>query len=209
MGRPILTAAQHTLPARRRKPKPKKSHLLVMLASLAAGAGATVTALDSWNKVLVEFGIKKSDDFILAQNNAQGQLLRDVTRLISQRVFWTERYAGSVSSKFPTADQDEAWKRYNDAVIAWNESYMLNIRLIEKNFGAASKDKLANLHWVLRQMNTCLNRIRYRAIYAEKDQACHFAGVTGGSEADNVHAVNTEMTKIDGMVDDFTTLVAK
>lgn len=197
------------LPAKSRSAKAKKSHLLVMLGSLAAGSATTVTVLDSWDKVLVDLGLKKSEAFVLAQNNAQGDLLRQVTRSISQRVFWITRYVGDVETGFPKEEQDEAWNRYNDSVIAWNENYMLNVRLTEKYFGAPSRDKLANLNWLLHQINTCLNRIRYRAIYPENDRACHFDRVVGGTEAENIHAMNDAMKRIDGMVDDFTMLVAK
>jgi hypothetical protein len=192
-----------------RRRKARKSHLLVMLGSLAAGSAATVTVLDSWDKVLVNLGLMKSEAFVLAQNNAQGELLRQLTRLISQRVFWVERYAGEVATGFPKEDQDDSWKRYNDSLIAWNENYMLNVRLTEKYFGVPSKDKLADLNWLLRQLNTCLNRIRYRTLYHEKDQACHFSGIAGGTEAENIHALNEAMKEVYGMVDEFTMLVAK
>jgi hypothetical protein len=99
-----------------------KSHLGVMLASLAAGSAATVTVLDSWDKVLINLGLKKSEAAVLAEKGAQGDLLRQMVHLISQRVFWTERYSGDLAAGFPQSDLDEAWRRYNEAVVAWKRT---------------------------------------------------------------------------------------
>ena len=117
-----------------RRTRARKSHLAVMLGSLAAGSAATVTALDSWDKVLVDLGFKKSEAVVLAEQGEQGDLLRQMMRMIDRRVFWTARYSGDVTDGFPQADQDEAWKQYNESIIAWNENYMLNTVLTAEIF---------------------------------------------------------------------------
>jgi hypothetical protein len=192
-----------------RRAKVRKSHLGVMLAALAAGSAATVTALDSWDKVLVEFGLKKSESAVLAEEGAQGDLLRQMTRLLSQRVFWTERYSGDVADGFPKEDQDDAWKRYNESVVVWNENYMLNAMLTEKYFTEESRKQLTDLNWLLRQVNTCLNKIHYPALYKNKDAACHFDGANGGAEKDNIRILQNALTQVDAKFGALAVLLAK
>jgi hypothetical protein len=189
--------------------KARKSHLGVMLASLAAGSAATVTLLDSWDKVLVDLGFKKSEAVVLAEQGEQGDLLRQMVHMISQRVFWTERYSGDLADGFPQADRDEAWKRYNDAVITWNESYLLNAILTEKYFSEESKKQLADLNWLLRQVNTCLNKIHYPQLYQSKDAACHFTGAEGGNEQDNLRVLQNALRQVDTKVGTLVALLAK
>jgi hypothetical protein len=192
-----------------RRTKVRKSHLGAMLAALAAGSAATVTALDSWDKVLVEFGLKKSESAVLAEEGAQGDLLRQMTRLLSQRVFWTERYSGDVADGFPKEDQDDAWKRYNESVVVWNENYMLNAMLTEKYFTEESKKQLADLNWLLRQVNTCLNKIHYPELYKDKDATCHFDGANGGAEKDNIRILQNALTQVDAKFSSLAVLLAK
>ena len=99
-------------------------------------------------------------------------------------------------------------------MIAWNESYMLNERLTEKYFGVDSGKQLANLNWLLREVNTCLNKIHYRALYDAKDQACIFASIDkrkpgDGTEQDNVRVLNSALGELDKMVADFTMVVSR
>jgi hypothetical protein len=172
-----------------------------MLASLAAGSAATVTVLDSWDKVLVDLGFKKSEAVVLAQQGQQGDLLRQMVHMISQRVFWTERYSGELADGLPPAEMDEAWKGYNNAVIAWNEGYLLNAILTERYFNTESKKQLADLNWLLRQVNTCLNKIHYAALYKTKDGACHFdGGADGGSDQDNIRVLQNTLKQVDAKV---------
>src|SRR5208282_5723188 len=180
-----------------RLPRPRKSHLAVMLASLVAGSAATVTALSSWHDILVDFGLAKSESAVLAEAGAQGDLVRQMTRMMSDRVFWVVRYSSEVADGFPKEDQDETWKRYNDSVINWNNNYMLNVILTEKFFGDEATKQLADFNWLLRQVNTCLVKIRYPAIYQDKDPACHFDSVKGGSEQDNLRVLSDPLTKLD------------
>lgn len=189
--------------------KPGKSHLGVMLAALAAGSAATVTVLDSWDKVLVDLGLRKSEAVVLAEQGEQGDLLRQMVHMISQRVFWTERYSGELADGFPQADRDEAWRRYNDSVVAWNENYLLNAILTEKYFSEASKKQLANLNWLLRQVNTCLNKIHYPDLYKTKDAACHFNGADGGAEQDNLRALQSALKQVDAQIGSLVVLLAK
>ena len=189
--------------------KPGKSHLGVMLASLAAGSAATVTVLDSWDKVLVELGIKKSEAVVLAEQGEQGDLLRQMIHMISQRVFWTERYAGEMADGFPQSDRDDAWKRYNDSVVAWNEAYLLNAILTEKYFSEESKKQLADLNWLLRQVNTCLNKIHYTELYKTKDAVCHFNGADGGGEQDNVRALQNALKQVDTKIGSLVVLLTR
>lgn len=90
--------------------KDRKSHLGVLLASLIAGSAATVTALNSWDKVLEDFGFKKSETVVLAEEGAQGNLLRRMIYMISQRIFWTTRYVGEAADGFPQPALDDASK---------------------------------------------------------------------------------------------------
>ena len=177
--------------------KPRKSHLLVMLGSLAAGIATTVTALDSWQKVLVDLGLRKDESFVLAEQSARGDLARQIVRGVSSRDFWVVRYAGAVASKFPTADQDESWKHYSDSVVAWNQDYMMNFMLTEKYFGTASSKHLADIHWQLRGLNTCLNKIHYPALYTGNVAVCHVNGFDGGTQAQNLDALNKATAALD------------
>jgi hypothetical protein len=201
--------------ARNRLPAPSKSHLGVMLASLAAGSAATVTALDSWDKILVDFGFKKSESAALAKKGEQGELLRQMVRLISNRVFWTVRYSGEVADGFPKEDQDEAWKRYNESVVAYNENYMLNWMLTAKYFNAESSAKLQELNALLLRVNTCLNKIRYPQLYRDKDRsrdkdpACHFQHADGGGEADNLRVLADARSQIYTKVGELAALLSK
>jgi hypothetical protein len=184
-----------------RRPRARKSHLAVMLGSLAAGSAATVTALDSWDKVLEDFGLKKSEAVMLAEQGEQGDLLREMMRMIDRRVFWTERYSGELTDGFPQADLDEAWKQYNDSIIAWNQNYILNTMLTEKYFNADSKKQLVDLHWLLRQVNTCLNKIHYHDVYQKKnDLACHFDKADGGTDQDNIRVLNDALNQVNAKV---------
>jgi hypothetical protein len=180
--------------------KATRSHLGVMLASLAAGSAATVTALDSWDKILVDFGFKKSESAVLAEQGQQGDLLREMTRVLSRRDFWIDRYTLDKADGFPKEDQDEAWKRYNDSVVAWNDNYMLYVMLTEKYFGEESKNQLVDLNWLLHRVNTCLNKLRYRELYQETDPACHFDGTDGGSEQDNIRVLNGVLKQVDAKI---------
>lgn len=176
-------------------PKPRrrgvsKSHVFAMLGSLAAGAAGTVTLLESWQKVLEDLGLRKSEAFVLAEQNAEGDLVRQMTRLVSQRLFWIARYSGDVAEGFPPEDQEAAWKQYNDSVIAWNENYMINVMLTERYFGSATMKQLTDINWVMHQMNNCLNRIHYRALYEAKDPACYFNAAKGGTQDQNIAALN-------------------
>lgn len=179
-----------------RRTRARKSHLAVMLGSLAAGSAATVTALDSWDKVLVDLGFKKSEAVVLAEQGEQGDLLRQMMRMIDRRVFWTARYSGDVTDGFPQADQDEAWKQYNESIIAWNENYMLNTVLTQKYFSAGSKKQLVDLNWLLHLVNTCLNKIHYRDLYQKTDPACHFNKENGGSHQDNIRVLNDALKQV-------------
>jgi len=165
MADTVLTAVVPTKQPRTHKSGARKSHIVVMLGSLVAGSAATVTFLDSWQKVLTDFGFTKSEAFVLADQTAQGELVRQMTHLVSQRLFWIARYTGDVADSFPAEDLNEAWKRYNDSVITWNENYMVNVLLTEKFFGTPTKNQLADINWLLHRINTCLNRIRYRSLY--------------------------------------------
>ena len=179
--------------------RPRKSHLAVMLASLVAGSAATVTALDSWHKILVQFGLAKSQSAVLAEEGAEGDLVRQMTRLMSDRVFWVARYYSERMDGLPQENQDETWKRYDDSVINWNNNYMLNVILTEKYFGDDAKKQLADFNWLLHQVNTCLVKIRYRATYQDKDPACHFDSVKGGSEQENLQVMADPLKKVNDL----------
>jgi hypothetical protein len=171
-----------------------------MLGSLVAGSAATVTALDSWDKVLVDLGFKKSEAVVLAEQGEQGDLLRQMMRMISQRVFWTVRYSGDVTDGFPPTDQDEAWKQYNNSIIAWNENYMLNTMLTQKYFSTESQKLLIDLNWLLHLVNTCLNKIHYHELYRKTDPVCHFDQANGGSDQDNIRVLNTALNQVNAKV---------
>jgi hypothetical protein len=177
--------------------RPRKSHLAVMIASLAAGSAATVTALDSWQKVLVDLGLRQSESAILAEQGAQGDLVRQMTRMISNRVFWVVRYSGQVAEGFPKEDQDEAWHQYNNSVISWNNDYMLSVFLTKKFFSSDAVTDLENLNWELHLVNTCLNKIHYPELYKDKDPACHFNEIKGGAELDNLRVLSDAVKKVD------------
>ena len=186
-----------------------KSHLGVMLASLAAGSAATVTVLDSWDKVLVDLGLKKSDAVVIAEQGAQGDLLRHMIHMISQRVFWTQRYIGEIADGFPQPDQDDAWRHYNDAVVAWNESYLLNTILTEKYFSAATQAILMDLNWMLIHVNDCVNKIHYSDTYKTKDPICHFEDASANSQQDNIHALQDKLKQVSAKISSLVVLLTK
>ncbi len=175
----------------------KKSHILVMLGSLAAGIATTVTALDSWQKVLVDLGLRKDESFVLAEQSARGDLARQIVRGVSSRDFWVVRYAGAVASNFPAAEQDDAWRHYSDSVVAWNETYMMNFMLVTKYFGTSASKRLADIHWQLRELNICLNKIHYPALYTGADSVCHVNGIEGGTKTQNLDALNKATAALD------------
>jgi hypothetical protein len=192
------------------KKRPQKSHIIVMLSSIAAACVATVTVLDSWDKVLTKLGFEKPESFVLAEMNTQGQFLRDIVHMISRRVFWAERYSGNIGVGFPAEILEEAWKWYEDSVIKWNESYMLNVQLTHKYFGDQSRKRLVDLHFLMRESNNCLVRLRYRSLYEATDPACHFDDFkSDGTEADNLRALNKAMKKLRVMVQEFADIVVK
>ena len=180
-----------------------------MLAALAAGSGATVTLLDSWQKVLTDLGLRKSEAFILAEQSAQGDLVRQTIHQVSQRTFWIVRYSGDVAAGFPKDEQEDAWKHYNDSVVTWNENYWFSSMLTEKYFGAPTRDQLANINWMLRLINSCLNRIRYRELYESKDPACHVNDLTGGTQEQNIAAVTAASDRVDKALEVFTRSLSK
>ena len=185
--------------ARTKRPKrgPRPAQIFAMLGSLAAGIAGTVTVLDSWDKILEDVGLRKTEAFVLAEQNAQGDLIREMTKLVSERLFWISRYSGDVADGFPPEDQQEAWKHYNDAVVTWNENYMTNVLLTEKYFGEATMKQLADINWLMHQMNNCLNRIHYRPIYELKDPACHFNTENGGTQEQNLAALSKTSAEVD------------
>jgi len=189
--------------------RPRKSHLAVMIASLAAGSAATVTALDSWQKVLVDLGLKQSESAVLAEQGAQGDLVRQMTRMISNRVFWVVRYSGQVAAGFPKEDQDDAWKQYNNSVVAWNSDYMLSVFLTKKFFSNDAVTDLTNLNWELRLVNTCLNKIHYPEVYKNADPACHFDQVKGGTEQENLRVLDDAVKKVDDIFSKLFTELSK
>jgi len=164
--------------------------------------------LDSWQKVLEDLGLRKTEASVLAEQNAEGEFVRQMTRLVSQRVFWISRYAGDVADGFPQADQDEAWKRYNDSVIAWNGDYMLNILLTEKYFGKATEAQLVDMNWMLRNINTCLNKIHYPMLY-QKDPSCHIGGKDGGTVQQNIDVLNQATQKVNDAFGTFINSLSK
>jgi len=187
----------------------RKSHLGVMLASLAAGSAGTVTLLESWQKVLVDLGLKKDESSVLADQSAKGDLVRQMIRLVSQRDFWIVRYSGDVADGFPKEDQDEAWKRYNDSVVVWNENYMISSLLTEKYFGVEIKKKLDDINWMLHRLNTCLNKIHYRQQYLGTDPVCHFDGFDGGTTEQNIAALNKTVKQMDDAIAAFVASLLK
>src|SRR5579864_6332150 len=130
-----------------------------------------VTLLESWGKVGTMLGLKKNETSVLAEKTAEGEFLRQLTVMISQRAFWAERYRGEVLDGFPPEDIDEAWKKYNVSVISWNERYILNFRLTELYFGTNGANCIKDLHWLLRRANTCLNKIHYPGLYQGREAA--------------------------------------
>jgi hypothetical protein len=183
-------------PKRPRRGRPA-AQIVALLGSLAAGIAGTVTVLDSWDKILEDVGLRKSDAFVLAEQSAQGDLVRQMTKLVSQRLFWISRYSGDVADGFPPDDQETAWKHYNDAVVTWNENYMINVLLTEKYFGDATMKQLADINWLMHQMNNCLNKIHYRSIYEPRDPACHFNTENGGTQEQNLDALNKTSGQVD------------
>ena len=146
---------------------------------------------------------------MLAEEGAQGDLVRQMTQMMSDRIFWVARYSDEVAVGLPKENQDETWKRYNDSVVNWNNSYMLNVILTEKYFGDEAKKELADLNWLLIQVNTCLVKIRYRAVYEDKDPACHFDKVKGGSPQENLSALSGPLKQVDDLFGKLSTELSK
>ena len=72
---------------------------------------------------------------------------------------------------------------------------MINVLLTERYFGEATMKQLAD--WLMHQMNNCLNRIHYRPIYEPKDPACHFNTDNGGTQDQNLAALNKVSRQVD------------
>lgn len=194
--------AAETKPKRRPRPG-SKSHIIVMLSSLAAGFAGAVTVLDSWQKVAIELGLRKDETFVLAEQNAKGDLVRQLVHLVSRRDFWIVRYAGAVSQNFPASDQADAWKSYNESVVTWNEDYMTNYLLVTKYFDQNSSKALADINWQLRGLNTCLNKVHYRDLFERMDPICHLNGIDGGDQKQNLDAVTKTTAQLDKQIETF------
>jgi hypothetical protein len=94
---------------------------------------------------------------------------------------------------FPQADLEEAWRRYNDSVVTWNESYLLNKLLTTKLSSEDSQTQLNELNSLLMEVNTCLNKIHYPEIYKSKDPACSFNSAKRGSHQENISVLEHMM----------------
>jgi hypothetical protein len=186
------------------------SHAVALITSLAAGAAGAVTLLDSWQKVLVALGLREDQAFVLAEQSAKGDAVREITHMIAAREFWVVRYAGDVDAGFPQEDQDEAWKGYNATVIGWNENYMVYNRLIRRYFGPDADQQLRDVAALMRELNGCLNQIRYRAIYeADNSATCHVNGQDGGTEPQNFQVVMTAVGVLDRKFATFLDTISK
>jgi len=188
--------------------RPQKSHIAVLLSGLVVGSAGMVTVLESWGKVGTMLHLKKDDASVLAEKTAEGEFLRQLTVMITQRLFWAERYSGGVADGFPKDEIEESWKQYNKSVIAWNEKYILNFRLAELYFGDKGAGCIKDLHWLLRRSNTCLNKVHYSSLY-EKNPGCFSPGEKGnGATTDNLRILDHILGDIGKGVIEFTQLVS-
>ncbi len=162
-----------------------------------------MAVLQTSEKALELAGLKRTEAFLLTQQSAQGEFSRQITRLISQRIFWSIRYSGAVETGFPREVQEDAWRRYNDAVITWNENYYISVVLAWKYSGPELKQQLEAMNGVLGGINACLNRIHYRPSYVAKGgealATCRFAGGDGGTQDENIKALTGEVQKASKM----------
>jgi hypothetical protein len=191
----------------------KRSVVMIALGALVAGCAGSLTVLQTSEKALELLGLKRSDAFLLAEHSARGELSRQVTRLISQRIFWTIRYSGAVEYGFPREVQEEAWRRYNEAVITWNENYYVSSVLAQKYSGPELKQRLEAMNGVLGGINACLNRIHYRPSYVAKGgetaAACRFEGVTGGTQEENLTVLGGEVRRASGLFGELLAFLSK
>ena len=181
----------------------KRSYIAIVLGSLAAGSAGSMAVLQTSEKALELAGLKRTEAFLLAQQSAQGDFSRQITRLISQRIFWSIRYSGAVETGFPREVQEDAWRRYNDAVITWNENYYVSVVLAQKYSGPELKRQLEAMNGVLGGINACLNRIHYRPSYVAKGgeaaATCRFASGDGGNQEENIKVLGVEVQKASKM----------
>lgn len=181
----------------------KRSYIAIVLGSLAAGSAGSMAVLQTSEKALELAGLKRTEAFLLTQQSAQGEFLRQIARLISQRIFWSIRYSGAVETGFPREVQEDSWRRYNDAVITWNENYYISVVLAWKYSGPELKQQLEAMNGVLGGINACLNRIHYRPSYVAKGgeaaAACRFAGGDGGTQDENIMVLTGEVQKASKM----------
>jgi hypothetical protein len=89
------------------------------------------------------------------------------------------------------------------------ENYLLNAILTEKYFNEESKKQLIELNWLLRQVNTCLNKIHYPALYKTGDPTCHFDDVKGSAEQDNIRVLQDALKQLDAKVGTLIAVLAK
>jgi len=201
---------------RHRRRAIKRRHIAFGFGSLVAVAAGIVTLLDSWDKVGVFLHLKEDPAFVLAEQNAKGDLARQIVHGTSQREFWIRRYSGDLGAGFPSADQDEAWKHYNESVVSWNENYLTNYFLAGKYFSPDIQKQLADINWVFRGINTCMNQIHYRSLYTGDNGVCHLhsiGGVDGGnqdqSQGQNVAAIGTTTDHLDALFKTFLDAISK
>ena len=189
---------------RQNKRAAKPKHIVIGFGTIIAVATGAVTLLNSWNKVLVFVHLKQDPAFVLAEQTAKGDLARKIVHSIAQRDFWIRRYSGDLGAGFPQADQDEAWKHYNESVIDWNENYITNYFMAEKYFAVGVQKKLADINWMFRGINGCMNKIHYRPLYTGVDGVCRLASVGGRdggnqdtSQDENVSAIASTVDHLD------------
>jgi hypothetical protein len=188
----------------RRQGAVKRHHIAFGFGSLVAVAAGLVTLLDSWDKVLVFLHLKEDPAFVLAEQTAKGDLARQIVHSTSQREFWIRRFSGDLGAGFPSADQDDAWTHYNESVVSWNENYITNYFLAGKYFSPDVQKQLADINWIFRGINTCMNQIHYRLLYTGDNGVCHLhdiGGADGGnqdqSQGQNVAAIGKTTDHLD------------
>ena len=181
----------------------KRSYIAIVLGSLAAGSAGSMAVLQMSEKALELLGLKRTEAFLLAQQTAQGEFSRQITKLIAQRIFWSIRYSGAVETGFPRETQEDAWRRYNEAVVTWNENYYVSVVLAQKYSGPELKRQLEAMNGALGGINACLNRIHYRPSYIAKGgeaaATCRFVAGDGGSQDDNVRVLGMEIQRASKM----------
>jgi hypothetical protein len=141
-----------------------RAHLAGYISAAIVAAGTMLTLVTQVNGISETFGLKNSEATNLAERSARGAFLREMLTLTSKRVFWAQRYYGDLDVGIPADTQKQAWEKYNESVIQWNESLIYTEQMMETYYTTEKKQQFMLLNTKLHDIHVCLVYFRFPEI---------------------------------------------